>query len=271
MFYLLVAGSRSFSDYDLMCETLDKLLSRYTQMCVPICIVSGGARGADKLAERYAIEHDYQLEVFPADWDKFDKSAGYRRNRQMMWYISQQNRSCGCVCFWDGKSRGTALNFELAKEFNVPLRIKRFEESKGSSSPSDVMQFRDKYWFLSNFYPCKVHFGDLEFDCVEAAYQAAKCSNAEDRKRFIGLNGAESKKLGRQIKMRNDWAKVRLDVMFALVSEKFEDATLKNKLKDIEGPIVENNTWNDTFWGVCNGKGENNLGKILMEIRKASK
>lgn len=130
MFYLLVVGSRTFTDYDLMCTKLDHLLSRYTEMCVPICIVSGGARGADQLAERYAKDHDYQLEVFPADWNKYGKSAGYRRNREMHRYISQMNRSCGCVAFWDGQSRGTAHNFKLAEEFNVPLRIIRFEASK---------------------------------------------------------------------------------------------------------------------------------------------
>lgn len=130
MFYCLVVGSRTFTDYSLMCEKLDKLLSRYNSLCVPICIVSGGARGADALAERYAKEHNYQLEVFHADWNKYGKSAGYRRNREMHRYISQMNRSCGCVAFWDGQSRGTAHNFQLAEEFDVPLRIVRFKASK---------------------------------------------------------------------------------------------------------------------------------------------
>ncbi len=138
MFYCLVVGSRTFTDYSLMCEKLDKLLSRYTSMDVPICIVSGGARGADALAERYAIEHDYQLEVFPADWDKYGKSAGYHRNHEMHRYISQYNNSCGCVAFWDGKSRGTAHNFQLAKEFNVPLRIVRFNPLVNNNSTAEI-------------------------------------------------------------------------------------------------------------------------------------
>lgn len=133
------------------------------------------------------------------------------------------------------------------------------------------MEFRSKYWFLSNFYPCKVHFGGLEFNCVEAAFQSAKCKNVENRKLFVGLNGAEAKKLGRKVKLRADWNKVKDDVMFALVSEKFENPELMAKLKAIKGEIVENNSWNDTYWGVCNGKGLNKLGKILMEVRKASK
>lgn len=145
MFYLLVVGSRTFRDYDLMREKLDHLLSRYTSMCVPICIVSGGARGADTLAERYAKERNYELEVFPADWDKYGKSAGYRRNREMHRFISQCNRDCGCVAFWDGQSRGTAHNFKLAEEYNVPLRIVRFENPKAPTPPK-VDNLEDPAW-----------------------------------------------------------------------------------------------------------------------------
>ncbi len=121
MFYLLVAGSRSFTNYQYLSSSLDKLLVNQSD----ITIVSGGARGADSLAERYARERGYQLRVFPANWNQFGKSAGYRRNRQMHEFIAQfPNR--GCVCFWDGSSRGTAHNFDLANEFHTPLRIKRF-------------------------------------------------------------------------------------------------------------------------------------------------
>lgn len=153
--------------------------------------------------------------------------------------------------------------------------VKKFIESylgepKGSSPVSkgeNKMEFRDKYWFLSNFYPCKIHFGKLEFDCVEAAFQAAKCANVEDRKMFVGLKGVDAKRLGRKIKMRNDWSKVKDDVMFALVNEKFSNPKLAFDLICVQGDIVENNRWNDTYWGVCNGKGENRLGKILMKVR----
>ena len=128
-FYLLIAGSREFKDYTYMVMSLDKLISKRIEQGDQICIVSGGARGADKLAERYAIDHDFELRVFPADWDRFGKSAGYRRNRQMHEFIAQfPNR--GCVCFWDGESRGTQHNFTLAKEFKTPLRIKRFKNKQ---------------------------------------------------------------------------------------------------------------------------------------------
>ena len=117
MFYCLVVGSRTFTDYSLMCEKLDKLLSRYNSLCVPICIVSGGARGADALAERYAKEHNYQLEVFHADWNKYGKSAGIRRNKQMAEVAD------ALVAFWDGKSRGTKNMIEQMRRLKKPVKI----------------------------------------------------------------------------------------------------------------------------------------------------
>ena len=80
-FYLLVAGSRSFNNYSLLKEKLDYLLKN--QISKEIHIVSGGAKGTDTLAERYAREKGYQLHIFPADWNSFGKSAGYLRNKQM--------------------------------------------------------------------------------------------------------------------------------------------------------------------------------------------
>lgn len=118
-FYLLVAGSRGFNDYQLFTERLDYLLQN--QLDKEIHIVSGGARGADKMAEWYAKKRGYQMHVFPAEWDRFGKSAGYRRNEQMHKFISQFPKR-GCVCFWDGSSRGTQHNFQLCQTYGTPLR-----------------------------------------------------------------------------------------------------------------------------------------------------
>lgn len=80
-------------------------------------IVSGGARGADSLAERYAQENDIQLTVFPAEWDKYGKSAGYRRNHQIIDYADV------VLAFWDGQSKGTKHAIELAEKQNKPVFI----------------------------------------------------------------------------------------------------------------------------------------------------
>lgn len=120
MFYCLVIGSRTFNDYSLMYATLDKMLINYTD----ITIVSGGASGADALAERYAKDKGYALKVFPADWS-LGKSAGYQRNTQMHQYIAQFPHR-GCIAFWDGISRGTQHNFKLAEQLGNQIRIYKF-------------------------------------------------------------------------------------------------------------------------------------------------
>ena len=114
-FFCLVVGSRSFDDYPLLCSKLDRLLQNQTD----VVIVSGGAKGADSLAERYAEERKYPAIVFPADWDKNGKKAGYIRNREMHEFISHFGKR-GCVAFWDGRSKGTGHNLDLQK--NLTLR-----------------------------------------------------------------------------------------------------------------------------------------------------
>lgn len=161
MFYLLVAGSRSFTDYQFLSASLDKLLVNQSE----VTVVSGGARGADTLAERYAHERGYQVRIFPADWNRFGKSAGYRRNRQMHEFIAQFSDR-GCVCFWDGNSRGTAHNFDLANEFHTPLRIIRFnkEESKGSSN----------HFFVLHQTNCQNAFGSGFASYLNRVFPTAK-------------------------------------------------------------------------------------------------
>ena len=120
MFYCLIVGSRDFNDYELLKEKCDKLLSNQSE----ITIVSGGAKGADSLAERYAHDKGYELKVFKADWDSYGKSAGYIRNEQMHKYISQFDKR-GVIAFWNGTSKGTAHNFELGKRYGSYVKIVR--------------------------------------------------------------------------------------------------------------------------------------------------
>ena len=118
MFYLLVAGSRSYNDYEEMKSITDKLLSRQNE----VCIVSGGAYGADKLAEKYAKEKGYDFIEFKAEWEKYGKAAGFKRNKKMHEFISsKENR--GIICFWDEKSKGTKSLIDLAKRSGKPLKV----------------------------------------------------------------------------------------------------------------------------------------------------
>ena len=134
---------------------------------------------------------------------------------------------------------------------------------------NNITEFRGEYAFLSNMYPCKIKLGNVTYNCAEAAFQAVKLEDQTQRKMFAGLNGYEARKLGRHVKLRADWANIKVDVMRWIISEKFaQNPTLKLKLIKTHGmQLTEGNTWGDTFWGICNGKGQNQLGKILMQYR----
>jgi len=115
---VIVAGSRAATSegtYRLLCEKLDILLSQ-KQSTHRIIIISGTASGADKLGERYAADRDHELRQYPADWDQYGKSAGYKRNVQMA------ENADALVALWDGKSRGTKHMLDIAKEHGLPSR-----------------------------------------------------------------------------------------------------------------------------------------------------
>lgn len=131
-----------------------------------------------------------------------------------------------------------------------------------------IDEFRGNNYFMSNMYPCKIKLGSVTYECAEAAFQAVKLADKSKRNMFAGLDGKEAKALGRRVQLRPVWEKIKVDVMRWVVSEKFnQNPKLRLRLyqcaRDTE--LIEGNTWGDTFWGVCNGVGQNWLGKILME------
>lgn len=134
-----------------------------------------------------------------------------------------------------------------------------------------IVKFQGENRWLSNFWLCDVELEGLKFKSVEAAYVAAKTTDIEMRLKIQNLqNPGECKRFGRKIKLRNDWNAVKVEIMTDLVRQKFKNNSgLREKLiKTGSQMIVEGNTWGDTFWGVCNGVGENTLGKIIMKVRE---
>lgn len=125
-FFLLVAGTRTFNDYYLLSKKIKQLTARYGDN---ICIVSGGAKGADTLAEQYAKDNNLEFVKFPAKWDEYGKKAGFIRNEEMHHFISQQEHR-GCILFWDGKSKGTKHNIGLSKIYKNQLRIIKYEDKR---------------------------------------------------------------------------------------------------------------------------------------------
>lgn len=139
---------------------------------------------------------------------------------------------------------------------------------------SDVKGFFKEYRFLSNFCLAEVEYDGLKYASTEHAYQAAKTEDAAQRRRIReSQKPADAKRLGKQVKMRSDWEQIKIGVMKELVLQKFsKHKELKEKLLATgDAHLEETNTWNDTFWGVCRGKGHNWLGKILMEVRNEIK
>ena len=115
-FKVIIAGSRGFSDYKLLKEKCNEFL-REKKKTHNIIIVSGGARGADKLGEKYAQDWDYDLEIYPANWNKYGKSAGFKRNEQMAEVAD------GLIAFWNGESKGTKHMIDIANEKGLDVRI----------------------------------------------------------------------------------------------------------------------------------------------------
>lgn len=116
LYKVIIAGTRTFANYSLLCTYCDRYLSRKTKTC-DIVIVSGAARGADSLGEQYARERGYQLQRFPADWNKNGRGAGYMRNADMA------NYSDALIVFWDGMSKGTGHMIKTAKTKGLAVRI----------------------------------------------------------------------------------------------------------------------------------------------------
>lgn len=133
-----------------------------------------------------------------------------------------------------------------------------------------INNFRGKYAFLSNFYTADIVFDGITYKNNEAAFQAQKCVNDADRKAFSTLNPSEAKKKGRHVVLRPDWEDVKFNLMRKIVKAKFEqNPDLARKLDDTgDAQLEEGNTWGDRIWGTVNGAGQNNLGKILMQVRK---
>jgi len=110
---VIIAGSRGFSDYELLKAELNILIHHKKVEEV----VSGTANGADKLGEKWAKEYSFNVKQFPADWNKFGKRAGYIRNEEMAKYATH------CVVFWDGKSKGSKHMIDLAKKYNLITEV----------------------------------------------------------------------------------------------------------------------------------------------------
>jgi len=119
LFKIVVAGGREFSDYELLKAKMDSLI-KAKSLTHEVIIISGTAKGADMLGERYADDHKLNIMKFPAQWELHGKSAGYKRNVQMSTVAD------AVVVFWDGKSKGSKHMVDISKAAGLPLRVVRY-------------------------------------------------------------------------------------------------------------------------------------------------
>lgn len=152
-----------------------------------------------------------------------------------------------------------------------------------------INRFEGRFRFLSNFYPCKIEHKGIKYPSVEHFYVAMKVTEmqlldgtyytAADFREMISRisNPGDAKKIGSRVKIRKDWDEKKLDVMNWAVRQKFKDENLAELLLSTgDQELIEGTWWHDKFWGICictkcANKGENNLGKILMQVREELK
>lgn len=133
-----------------------------------------------------------------------------------------------------------------------------------------ITEFQNEFRWLSNFAPVKIVLDGIEFPSIEHAFMSAK-SDDKEWKKFCSNpknNAGVVKRLGRRITLKDNWDE--LNVMAECVKQKFNQEPFRTKLLETGTQnIQEGNRWNDKFWGVClkTNKGENHLGKLIMEIR----
>ncbi len=117
---IIIAGCRDFNDYCQAKEYIEFCKAEY-RISRQAILLSGHCRGADLLGERYAKENSWEIELYPADWQKYGKAAGPIRNKIMV------ERCDMLICFWDGKSKGTRSLIRYAEHCGKTVAVKHIE------------------------------------------------------------------------------------------------------------------------------------------------
>ncbi len=118
---VIVAGSRDITDYDIVRKALDEARENGLEVTT---IIEGGAQGVDSLATRYAIEHGIEHIRVPADWKRYGRGAGRKRNEQMA------VMGDALIAIWDGKSRGTRHMIDCARQRTLHVKVISVTNSK---------------------------------------------------------------------------------------------------------------------------------------------
>jgi hypothetical protein len=145
---------------------------------------------------------------------------------------------------------------------------------ESSSEPTPIDSFRKEWAFLSNFYPCKVFYGLHYYVTVEHAFQAAKTVDQQEREKIRkAASPFLAKRFGQNVTLRYGWDAMKLEIMSDLLWQKFilNHELRARLLATGDRELIEGNTWQDFYWGVCDGVGKNYLGRLLMALRAVAR
>ena len=134
---VIIAGSRDFNDYKLLKKSAIEIITKKTMLPDLTRIVSGGARGADTLGERFANEMGLEISRFIPDWDGLGKRAGYVRNAEMAKFAVEDGNDGMLIAFWDGKSRGTKHMIDLAKRYGLEVHVVNYKENNTNAETTE--------------------------------------------------------------------------------------------------------------------------------------
>ena len=125
---VIIAGSRDFNDYKLLKKSCIDIITNKTMFPDLAKIISGGARGADRLGEQFANDMGLEIVRFIPDWDGLGKRAGYVRNETMAKFAVENGNEGMLIAFWDGQSRGTKHMIDLAHKHGLEVHVVNFKE-----------------------------------------------------------------------------------------------------------------------------------------------
>lgn len=118
---MIVAGGRDYSNQNIVDSFIDRVRIVCESRGLNLVIVCGMAKGADTLGRNYALSHNLDIMEFPANWDKYGKSAGFIRNKEM------GNIADSAIVFWDRESRGSKMMIDFMKSINKPVKVISYE------------------------------------------------------------------------------------------------------------------------------------------------
>ena len=119
---VIIAGSRDFEDFEIAERAIFEAF-RNIDIIGPVRIVSGHCRGADMLGERLAEKYGLAISLFPAEWSRYGRRAGFIRNSTMASFAGEDNCRGDLIAFWDGESKGTGMMIGLAKRKGLRVHV----------------------------------------------------------------------------------------------------------------------------------------------------